>query len=207
MKNVTFQGLREKERIMRKLLIIEAAEKIFTRQTFDKILMKDIADEARISVGSIYTYFESQEELLLEIISRHFEKIEAKIEGMARAGKFNYEDVIATVVDYFLTNENFSSILCHFMVQRKKRSEKLNRFGSIKKIFFDMFNKAIERAGYGKKKGESIFSDALLASLLGVIIANKNGSIPGEDPDHYIRKIAMMTSGMNHKANPEVVKV
>ncbi|MCC5912080.1 MAG: TetR/AcrR family transcriptional regulator [Clostridiaceae bacterium] len=49
-------------------LIIEAAVKIFARDGYHKATVSDIAEEAGIGKGTIYEYFNSKEQLFLEMI-------------------------------------------------------------------------------------------------------------------------------------------
>ncbi len=50
-----------------------AALKVFIRQGYHGTAMRDIAREARVSMGNIYNYFKTKEELYVSII-RHFEE-------------------------------------------------------------------------------------------------------------------------------------
>ncbi len=59
---------REKER--RRLDIIDAAEEVFFSKGFEKSTMDDVATEAELSKGTLYLYFNSKDELFLEIIYR-----------------------------------------------------------------------------------------------------------------------------------------
>jgi len=62
-KRNTLIKLKEKERELRQVLIIEAARDVFGRKTYDEVSMAEIAKAAGIAKSSIYTYFKSQEEL------------------------------------------------------------------------------------------------------------------------------------------------
>jgi AcrR family transcriptional regulator len=62
----TFNNLRLKERQIRMDLIIDAAQQVFAVRPYDKVSMKEIAEEAGISAASIYTYFTNQEALFTE---------------------------------------------------------------------------------------------------------------------------------------------
>ncbi len=51
--------------------IMDAALRVFAQKGFDKATNKDIADEAGITPGLIYHYFESKEKLLKAILEEH----------------------------------------------------------------------------------------------------------------------------------------
>ena len=55
-------------------LICEAAIRVFARKGFYNSRAEEIAREAGIAVGTIYNYFASKEEILLEIFKTEFEQ-------------------------------------------------------------------------------------------------------------------------------------
>lgn len=60
---------RQKRRIAaRKRQIIEAAIRVFLEKGYHRATTKEIADAADVSEGTIYNYFESKEDLLIEMI-------------------------------------------------------------------------------------------------------------------------------------------
>jgi len=61
---------KERERLQRKNDIINAAEKVFLSKGFENTTMDDIAIEAEFSKGTLYTYFQSKNELCLSIVLR-----------------------------------------------------------------------------------------------------------------------------------------
>lgn len=61
---------REREKELRKQLIIEAAEKVIFSKGYDKATMDDVATESELSKGTLYLYFKSKEEVYLAIILR-----------------------------------------------------------------------------------------------------------------------------------------
>ncbi len=56
----------------RRLQILDAAERIFSRKGFDKARMDDIVHEAGLSKGSLYWYFKSKDELIRALLDRVF---------------------------------------------------------------------------------------------------------------------------------------
>ena len=59
---------KENERIVRKNIMISAAEKIFFNSGFEKSTMDDIAKEAGFTKKTLYSYFKSKEDLYYEIM-------------------------------------------------------------------------------------------------------------------------------------------
>jgi len=71
-------GLREKKKSERKDRIFSAAVELFNEKGFSKTSMQDIADKADLAVGTLYNYFPSKNDLLLDIMQ---EKMELTITG------------------------------------------------------------------------------------------------------------------------------
>lgn len=53
--------------------IIEAAMNVFSRLGFNKARMDDIAEETKLSKGTLYLYFKSKDELIIAMIHRLFD--------------------------------------------------------------------------------------------------------------------------------------
>jgi AcrR family transcriptional regulator len=58
---------RERNRVLRREQILEAAVKVFARRGFGSATVAEIAEEADVAAGTIYNYFESKEELFMSI--------------------------------------------------------------------------------------------------------------------------------------------
>ena len=69
----------QREKAMRKEQIIDAAEKLFFTRGFEGTTMDDLAAEAEFSKRTLYVYFASKEEILLEIILRAFKTLNSYI--------------------------------------------------------------------------------------------------------------------------------
>ena len=59
---------RQREREQRLQTILAAAEALFAREGYHKTGMERIADEAEVSVGTVYFYFKNKEELLFTLL-------------------------------------------------------------------------------------------------------------------------------------------
>lgn len=66
---------KEKEKLTRRNDIINAAEIIFTAKGFEYATMDDIAKEAGFTKKTLYSYFNSKEELYYEIMLRGFKTL------------------------------------------------------------------------------------------------------------------------------------
>lgn len=67
----TWQRARQPEqKEQRRAAILEAAAELFERDGFDKLSLTAIARQAGISKGNVYRYFESKEEIFLQLLHR-----------------------------------------------------------------------------------------------------------------------------------------
>jgi len=66
-------GLREKKKIARKDRIFAAAVDLFNNKGFSNTSMQDIAEKSNVAVGTLYNYFPSKHDLLLDIIQEQME--------------------------------------------------------------------------------------------------------------------------------------
>lgn len=78
---------REAQAEERRTQLIEVAMAMFAQRGFDGTSIKDLADEAGVAPGLIYHYFESKQQLLLDVVETHgfFQDVKSLIE--ARTGK------------------------------------------------------------------------------------------------------------------------
>jgi AcrR family transcriptional regulator len=78
---------RKKEQITRKEDILNAAQKLFSQNGFEKTTIEQIANKAGIAKGSVYIDFSSKQEILHAIIERfgkqRIQEIEEKIEQLS----------------------------------------------------------------------------------------------------------------------------
>ncbi len=94
---------RQREREKRYQTILQSAETLFAREGYHKASMEQIADEAEVSVGTVYFYFKNKEDLLIQLLNeigyqlrdllgREFRKADASLDGIRRAGMVFFEE-------------------------------------------------------------------------------------------------------------------
>lgn len=93
---------RQREREQRLQTILAVAERLFAREGYHKTSMERIADEAEVSVGTVYFYFKNKEDLLLQLLDQTgyelrdllgeaFRNAGGTLEGIRRAGMVFFE--------------------------------------------------------------------------------------------------------------------
>lgn len=88
-----------KKSLEKRNLILERAEQVFSKKGFSAVTMKDIIDACNISRGGIYLYFNSTDEIFMEVIKSHHQTCMQKT-------KHNIDDVkdFQTVVNAYFEN-------------------------------------------------------------------------------------------------------
>lgn len=94
-------GLRERQKANRLRRILDAASARFRRLGYDATRIEDIAEEAEISVGTVYNYFGTKGDVLVAIVSMEVEEI---LDEGARLIAGGAEDPVAAVgqlIDFY----------------------------------------------------------------------------------------------------------
>jgi TetR/AcrR family transcriptional regulator len=72
-------GRKERERQQHREEIIEAAVTVFAEKGFHRTTVEDIATEAEFSVGTLYNFFKSKEELYQSMIEFRFQQMSDEV--------------------------------------------------------------------------------------------------------------------------------
>ncbi|MBN1251419.1 MAG: TetR/AcrR family transcriptional regulator [Bacteroidales bacterium] len=91
--------LREKER--RREEIVDSAEKLFFEKGFDSCTMDELAIVAELSKATLYVYFKSKTDILLEINKRAINKLKEYFENAVINQKNGFEKVRALGKSYY----------------------------------------------------------------------------------------------------------
>ncbi len=154
----------------RKLQIIEAAVSVFAREGFGKARMDDIAEEAGLSKGTLYWYFNSKDTIISSIMdsifSREISRLR-KLEDTDLPAKEMLKIYIETVTEDLRKMEPILPILYEFMAMgfRQKSIHK-----SLQKNFREFMRVTEPLIQRGIDKGEFKNVDPIDASYtLGAI--------------------------------------
>src|SRR3954468_428048 len=66
--------------------LLDAAEEVFGRKGFHDTTLKEIADLAEFSVGSVYSFFESKDDLFHQIFIRRGEEFMPRLRALVSSG-------------------------------------------------------------------------------------------------------------------------
>ena len=98
----------------RKKQVIEEAARLFSAKRFDEVLMDDIAQQAGVGKGTIYTYFADKEELYFAVvfdgISRLYEKLQSKADRQQDPER-ELKRMVHAIVSFFHQNRFFFRLM------------------------------------------------------------------------------------------------
>ena len=84
----------------KKQYILDTARKVFVEKGFKNVTMKDIVEACEISRGGLYLYFDSTEQILMEILHMEAEETDDLF-----TGHISEEDTAADILTLFLKEQ------------------------------------------------------------------------------------------------------
>ncbi len=171
---------KERERLQRQNLIIDAAEKVFMSKGFENATMDDIAEEAEFSKGALYTYFQSKNELCLSIVLRGLKVIASEFHNVASeniSSIVKIEHLASTFLKFYNNYPNYIFAFSNYKQHRagcKLESPVLLDIDTENKSIRDMIGSIIQNG----KQDKSIRSDAESDKLSYVLWGELSGLVP-----------------------------
>jgi AcrR family transcriptional regulator len=120
--------------------LVEATARILVRDGFDKASTNRIAEEAGVSVGSLYQYFPGKEALVIEVIDRHNQEImqlvrPALVEVMAQP----VEKAVRMVVEVAVAAHRIAPELHRAIAEQLPRTGNLENLEAFNRDSYAMF--------------------------------------------------------------------
>ena len=141
-----FTDLKEHEKMQRKNLILDVAEKIFSQKPFDDVNMRDLAKEVGISPGSIYTYFPDKESLYVEVSLRGYERAVSIMNEMVSSGNNTLDKVAVRYMEEMIDNYDYMRIVQHCVMDGKFRTqESIDQLKEVSRELFTIFDKILSQ--------------------------------------------------------------
>lgn len=191
MPELTFDELKEREREARRELIVNTAKKLFSEKNFKSVTVRDIAKRAGVSAGTIYNYYESLDELFLDVFySDTKEIVEIIEEERKKEGGLTIRRLSEVYVDYLNKNISYYQLMSYFMPRGMLTDEEVKRLNPMMEELINLIEDIIKSLGH---KGDTqMMSRALFSALNGImtIYAQYPGSSIGE-----IEKYTLILAG------------
>lgn len=98
----------------RKKQILDSAARLFASRRFDEVLMDDIAREAGVAKGTLYTYFPDKEELYFAVVFEGISQLNDSLEALpdrAMPPDQKLREVIRAIVAFLRKNHFFFKLM------------------------------------------------------------------------------------------------
>ena len=117
---------KEREKIQRRNVIIDAAERVFFKEGIEKASMDQVASEAELSKGTLYLYFKSKEELHKAIVVRGFIALKRKLKEAASSAENGLESVKAISKAYIAFSKEYVGYFDAILYYQNDQFDKRN---------------------------------------------------------------------------------
>ena len=185
----SFKGLREGERELRKTIILDATVELFKTKGFHEVGMRDIAAVAGISAATIYRYFPSRDDIIVEALIQGINDIEKRLDRILEKEDISLEDLAVSVVDYLYDHETVFQMMCYFLTRQAVDPEARKKFAMVSEYFLNMFNLKLKSKGIVT---EALASQAFFASITGVVLTFLHyPGLEDEEKRAYMHRLAM----------------
>jgi AcrR family transcriptional regulator len=136
-----FTDIKEQERIQKRNLILDVAEKVFSQKTFDDVNMRELAREVGISPGAIYTYFPDKESLYVAVSLRGFQRAVDIMRDMINSGDDTLDKIAVRYMEEMIDNYDYMRIVQHCIMDGKfKTEESIEQLKEISRELFSIFD-------------------------------------------------------------------
>ncbi|WP_233880911.1 TetR/AcrR family transcriptional regulator [Virgibacillus halodenitrificans] len=107
--------------------IFQAALKLFSENGFSKTTIKEIAQEADVSFGTVFTYFDTKESLFYACVARPLEEVKERFllprEFLEELTIDSLKRMVAEHIHYFWEQESYIRLIQYVIGQPQRFSE------------------------------------------------------------------------------------
>jgi AcrR family transcriptional regulator len=180
----TLEILREKEREVRRELILSAARKLFADKDFRSVTVREIARQAGVSPGTIYRYYENLDGLFLDVFFAGAREITERLdEEYEKKHGCSLKSFCEIYISYLNENMTFYQMMGHFMLGGNLSAKGIERLNPIMRELMNRIEDIVKESGL---QGETrLVSHALFSSLNGIMISY--AQYPGRSLDEIRR--------------------
>lgn len=145
----------------RRVEVIEAARRVFERRGFAETRMSDIADEAGVAHGTVYTYFDSKEAVLRAVIA----DLVADVREALRVG----DEDADPVVRIHLANRSYLEAYAEYARLLQVVQEAASADAAFAAVLADLRSRYVSRAveGIRRLQAEAVVDPSLDPGLAG----------------------------------------
>ncbi len=162
--------------------ILGAAEGLFAEAGYANTTIRQVAGRAGLSVGTIYLYFATKEELYSELFRRQLDSFSAMTEPLREKEPLAaLEGLIDSYLDYSVQKAKLVSMQIKEHDLEMKKPLKKAFFDSQKKLIADILEKGIRKKVF-RKMDCGATASVIFYCLRGMILARLSGDL-GDDAE------------------------
>lgn len=125
--------------------LVEAAARILIREGFDRASTNRIAEEAGVSVGSLYQYYPGKEALVLAVIDRHNQEIMQVVRAaLAEIASQPVEKAVRRLVVAAIDAHRVNPKLHRVLAEQIPRTGRLENVEAFNREAYDLFKTYLE---------------------------------------------------------------
>jgi len=125
--------------------LVEATARILVREGFDKASTNRIAQEAGVSIGSLYQYYPSKEALVVALIDRHNREIMQVVRGtLAEVAAQPVEEAVRTLVAVAIRAHRIDPKLHRVLTEQIPRTGRLEKVEAFNREIYALFRAFLE---------------------------------------------------------------
>ncbi len=141
---------RERERMMRRKEIMDAARTVFAHKGFNDAKLEDVAELAEFGKGTIYNYFDNKEGLFKSVLEDSFEMIKGIAEESFRAEipfQEKVERFIRAELTFFFDNLDMIQLMMRESHHLKTGNPLMHLFPQLLEIISDTISAEQKKGG------------------------------------------------------------
>lgn len=183
---------KDRERLQRRREILQAAQTLFSSKGFHSVSMQEVGEAAQFSIGSLYGFFESKEDLyravILDLVDSYFTRIDEAVEEtegeveklrtFLRVKNEQFHDKLDLLRLHFKETGGMSNAL-HDDIKRELRvrhGRHLERLGRV-------FAAGVERGVFAAVADPRFLAMALDSVSTAALLAKEDPPFPGVPGD------------------------
>lgn len=190
--------LREKKK-----LIIEALKRCLERNVYSNITVQEVADEAGFSKGGLLHYFQSKEDMYLELIRDLFEEITGDHEKMVAGNLEAVEQASLTAllsIEKFFLDRRTTKIFLNLMLYAFEDEKIMKQLRDFLHKHVEFYKTLIEKSREGVELRRKTDLDPEVSARIAQIVVLGAGifeSVDATDLDHtnLVRYVLSMLKG------------
>jgi AcrR family transcriptional regulator len=125
--------------------LIEATARLLVREGFDKASTNRIAQEAGVSVGSLYQYYPSKEALVAAVIDRHNQELmEVVRAALAEVAALPVEKAVRKLVAVAIDAHRIAPKLHRVLAEQIPRTGRLEKAATFNREYYALFKAYLE---------------------------------------------------------------